>query len=113
MEKKRWLSTEIPLWGVITVFLSASVALGGWAISIDRKGDSWESEAAASKKTNESVGRMAWQLELLAKDSAEIKEFVKSMNKLSMDVWILQREVDEIRCHTQGRCGDSQSRKPK
>lgn len=108
-EKKRWLSTEIPLWGVITM----AVSMGGWLVNLEYRVRTLETESVAFKKTYESVGRMVWQIDTVAKDFAEVRESVKAISTQNMDIWMLQREVSDLNCRTGGRCIDPAIRKPK
>lgn len=109
IEKKRWLSTEIPLWGVITM----AVSMGGWLVNLEYRVRTLETESVAFKKTYESVGRMVWQIDTVAKDFAEVRESVKAISTQNMDIWMLQREVSDLNCRTGGRCVDPAIRKPK
>lgn len=109
IEKKRWLSTEIPLWGVITM----AVSMGGWLVNLEYRVRTLETESVAFKKTYESVGRMVWQIDTVAKDFAEVRESVKAISTQNMDIWMLQREVSDLNCRTGGRCIDPAIRKPK
>lgn len=108
-EKKRWLATEIPLWGVITM----AVSMGGWLVNLEYRVRTLETESVAFKKTYESVGRMVWQIDTVAKDFAEVRESVKAISTQNMDIWMLQREVSDLNCRTGGRCVDPAIRKPK
>lgn len=108
-EKKRWLSAEIPLWGLVTM----AVSMGGWLVNLEYRVRTLETESVAFKKTYESVGRMVWQIDTVAKDFAEVRESVKAISTQNMDIWMLQREVSDLNCRTGGRCVDPAIRKPK
>ena len=109
IEKKRWLNTEIPLWGLIL----ACVGMAGFLINFEFRMRTLENDSAAAKKISESVGRMAWQVDTVAKDFAEVRESVKAISTQNMDIWMLQREVSDLNCRTGGRCIDPAIRKPK
>lgn len=106
---KKWLSTEIPLWGVIMM----AVSMGGWVVNLEYRVRALEADAVTSKKAYEAVGRMAWQIDTVAKDFTEVRENLKAITTQSMDIWMLQREVSDLNCRTGGRCLDNSARKPK
>lgn len=108
-KERRWLSTEIPLWGLLTL----AVSMGGWLVNLEYRVRTLEAESAAFKKTYESVGKMVWQIDTVAKDFGEVRENVKAITTQSMDIWVLQREVMELNCRTGGRCVEPQPRRTK
>lgn len=112
-KERRWFNTEIPLWGVITMVFTISVSMGGWLFSLEYRVKTLEAESVVFKKTYESVGKMVWQIDTVAKDFQELRESVKAISTQNMDIWMLQREVSDLNCRTGGRCVDPAARKPK
>lgn len=108
-KERHWLNREIPLWGLIMVAGSAAA----WAVNIHFEVKNQAQELSSYKKTLESVTRMAWQMDTVAKDFSEVRENLKAITTQSMDIWMLQREVLELKCKTGGRCEEPQARKPK
>lgn len=108
-KERRWFNAEIPLWGIVTL----AVSMGGWLVNLEYRVRTQEAESAIHKKTYESVGRMVWQMDTVAKDFAEVRENVKAITTQSMDIWMLQREVSDLNCRTGGRCSESPVRKVK
>lgn len=90
-----------------------AVSMGGWLVNLEYRVRTLETESVAFKKTYESVGRMVWQIDTVAKDFAEVRESVKAISTQNMDIWMLQREVSDLNCRTGGRCVDPAIRKPK
>lgn len=90
-----------------------AVSMGGWLVNLEYRVRSLEADSAAAKKAYESVGRMAWQLDAVAKDFAEVRENLKALTTQSMDIWMLQREVSDLKCRTGGQCVDHTTRKAK
>lgn len=109
VKDRRWFNTEIPLWGLL--MLAAS--MGGWLVNLEYRVRTLETESIAFKKTYESVGRMVWQMDAVAKDFAEVRENIKAITPQSMDIWMLQREVSDLNCRTGGRCAEAPNRKHK
>lgn len=108
-KERKWFNTEIPLWGLLMLFVS----MGGWLVNLEYRVRTVETESVAFKKTYESVGRMVWQIDTVAKDFAEVRESVKAISTQNMDIWMLQREVSDLNCRTGGRCLEPAIRKPK
>ena len=97
----------------MTTAFSMVVFMGGWLVNLEYRVRTLETESVAFKKTYESVGRMVWQIDTVAKDFAEVRESVKAISTQNMDIWMLQREVSDLNCRTGGRCVDPAIRKPK
>jgi len=108
-KESRWFNTEIPLWGLLML----AVSMGGWLVNLEYRVRTLETESVAFKKTYESVGRMVWQMDAVAKDFAEVRENVKAITTQSMDIWMLQRDVSDLNCRTGGRCVEPSTRKAK
>lgn len=108
-KERHWLNREIPLWGLIMV----AGTICGWGANIHFDVKNQAIELAKYKNTHDSVTRMAWQMDTVAKDSAEIRENLKSITSLNMDIWMLQRQVMELECKTGGSCTTNTPKKPK
>lgn len=106
---RRWLDAKIPLWGLLTV----AGSMGGWLVNLEYRARTLEAENAVFKKTYESVGKMAWQVETMAQGFIEVKDTMKSITTQNMDIWMLQQQVSEINCRTGGRCLDQPARRAK
>lgn len=105
-EKKRWLITEIPLWGLIMVLGSAAA----WAINIHFEVKIQAAELAKYKSTHDSVSQMVWLMGTFKDDLTAIRSDMKTVAKLNLDVTILQNDLAALDCRTGGRCSGRNDR---
>lgn len=99
-----WLNREIPLWGVVTLVLSVLVAGGGWLVNLEFRVRSMETDAVAFKSSYKAVEQAGWEMKSVAQNVSAMREDMKVIARLNVDVLILQRDVQELACRTGGRC---------
>ena len=106
IEKKRWLITEIPLWGVIL----AAASIAGYLINFESRMKTVEARTLIYEQAAEAAGRMIWQTDAIKDDLSSIRSDIKTLAKLNLDVAIIQNDLAAIECRTGGRCASRTDR---